>query len=169
MKTKIWLCTIAMALGCYTALAAPACADGYKSPAQIMEYATKLDNQGEKERAIKMYKALVAKYPDSRQAKMAQSRIDVLEGRVAEERAEKCFSRIEISRHPYKSVSWILKDPSTTGATVGEIVRIKGGYDDYDYTAYPNGEPAFFTSNYKSFRSLEEAKSFLVQKYCSGQ
>jgi sulfatase modifying factor 1 len=62
---------------------------GYKSPEQIMEHAIKLENAKRyadaNTWAINMYKVIIEQYPDSRQAKMAKSRIEALGGRIKEE------------------------------------------------------------------------------------
>lgn len=61
-------------------------AESYKSAEQILEYAAKLDNSGENERAIKMYQTIIDRYPDSKQARMAKSRLGLLQGKVDEEK-----------------------------------------------------------------------------------
>lgn len=77
---------MAMFLLIIAASAMNCAAEGFKSAEQIMEYAAKLDNQGEKERAIKIYQVIVDKYPDTKQAKMAKSRMGVLQARIVEEK-----------------------------------------------------------------------------------
>jgi hypothetical protein len=54
-------------------------AEGYKSAKQILEHAADLDTQGEKDRAIRMYKAIIDIYPKSRQAATARQRLTAFE------------------------------------------------------------------------------------------